>query len=158
MVNVNVIGRLGSEPKLETLEKGTQLYSLSLATDDYRNSKNETIWCRVTVFNQNLFNKISKLKKGSLISVQGNARVSAYIDKKSNEPVGQFDILAYNIDYVNIGNRNNDESKQATSSSQETHTVQSQDPPVFSPEMMEKAMANSLSNSGSNDNSDDLPF
>ena len=34
MVNVNVIGRLGSEPKLETLEKGTQLYSLSLATDD----------------------------------------------------------------------------------------------------------------------------
>ena len=93
-----------------------------------------------------------------MISVQGNARVSAYIDKKSNEPVGQFDILAYNIDYVNIGNRNNDESKQATSSSQETHTVQSQDPPVFSPEMMEKAMANSLSNSGSDDNSDDLPF
>lgn len=158
MVNVNVIGRLGNEPKLETLEKGTQLYSLSLATDDYRNSKTETIWCRVTVFNQNLFNKISKLKKGSLISVQGNARVSAYIDKKTNEPVGQFDILAYNIDYVNIGSRNNEEAKQATSSPQEAQTVSAQEQQVFSQEMMEKAMANSLSNSNSDDNSDDLPF
>ena len=83
---INLIGRLGDDPKTTTLPSGTMATEFSLATKNiYRdrdgNRQEQTDWHRVKAYGKlaELFDQY--LTKGQRVSIVGSMRYSKWIDK-----------------------------------------------------------------------------
>lgn len=90
MVNqVILVGRLGGDPEVKTLQSGKSVANVSLATTeswkdkDTGQKKEVTDWHRVVVYGAmaDVFGKW--LRKGSLIYVQGRLKTRSWDDKGS---------------------------------------------------------------------------
>ena len=90
MINkITLIGRLGKDAELKTLENGVQYSQLLLATDQsYKDGKGdwqkETTWHNITVW-RDLATRYSALKKGDLVYVEGSVDIRSYIDSSGNK-------------------------------------------------------------------------
>ena len=84
---VNLIGNLGQDPELKTLENGKKVAHFTLATNDgYKNADGqrveETTWHNIVAWN-GLAEIASKfLKKGKEVAVDGRIVYRTYEDKK----------------------------------------------------------------------------
>ena len=86
---VQLIGRLGKDVEVRTLESGKLLAKVSMATSDiYRdndgNKVENTQWHNLTFWGNNAKNAGILLKKGSEIAVEGRLNYSNYEDKEGN--------------------------------------------------------------------------
>jgi len=107
---VMLIGNLGRDPEIRSLNNGGKVANLSVATSDSWRDKNSgerqerTEWHRVVVFNDHLVNLIEKYgKKGMKVRVEGALQTRKWtdqsgVDKYSTEIVlqkyrGEFDFL-----------------------------------------------------------------
>jgi len=83
--SVQLIGRLGADPEIKTLENGLRMARLRLATSEsYKNSsgewKEETQWHTIVAW-ENMAEKAEKyLHKGSFVLVQGKLINRNYTD------------------------------------------------------------------------------
>lgn len=84
---VQLIGHLGQDPELKTIDSGKKVARFTLATDDgYKNSEgqkvNETTWHNIVAWNglADLTEKF--LKKGRKVAVEGRIVYRSYEDKK----------------------------------------------------------------------------
>ncbi len=91
MVNkVILIGNLGKDPDIRTLENGTKVGSFTLATNENYKDKNDT-WQTITEWHnivvwRGLAEKVEReLKKGSLVYVEGKLTHRRYQDKEGIE-------------------------------------------------------------------------
>jgi single-strand DNA-binding protein len=90
MINkITLIGRLGKDAELKTLENGVQYSQLSIATDNnYKDAKGdwqkETTWHPITVW-RDLATRYSALKKGDLVYVEGSVDIRSYIDSSGTK-------------------------------------------------------------------------
>jgi single-strand DNA-binding protein len=83
-----LIGSLGRDPEVRTMQNGNRVVSFSLATSEYWRDKatgerkDNTTWHNVVVFNENV-GKIAEsyLKKGSKAYVEGQIQTREYTDK-----------------------------------------------------------------------------
>ena len=88
---VFLIGNVGKEPEITTLQNGNKIARLSLATnEDYKNSNGEwvqnTQWHTINVFSKGLVKLIEeKVKKGAVLHLEGSIeyRVSEKDGKKA---------------------------------------------------------------------------
>jgi single-strand DNA-binding protein len=84
---VQLIGNLGHDPEIKTLENGKKVVRFTLATNEsYKNSEgqkvDETTWHNITAWN-GLADRASKyLKKGNEVAVEGRIVYRSYEDKK----------------------------------------------------------------------------
>ena len=84
---VMLVGNLGQDPEIKTLESGQKVVHFTLATkDDFKNSDGqkvkETTWHNITAWN-GLAEIASKyLKKGNEVFVEGRIVYRTYEDKK----------------------------------------------------------------------------
>ena len=97
---VILVGNLGKDPEIRTLNSGDRVCNLSLATSEqWRDKatgerKEKTEWHRVVIFNDNLV-KVAEnyLKKGSTIYIEGQLQTRKYeqngVEKYSTEIVLQ---------------------------------------------------------------------
>jgi single-strand DNA-binding protein len=89
---VILVGNLGRDPEIRTLNSGDKVANLNLATSETwrdRNSgerKERTEWHRVVIFNDNLV-KVAEnyLRKGSKIYVEGALQTRKYTDQAGAE-------------------------------------------------------------------------
>jgi single-strand DNA-binding protein len=89
---VILVGNLGRDPEIRTLNSGDKVANLNLATSETwrdRNSgerKERTEWHRVVIFNDNLV-KVAEnyLRKGSKIYVEGALQTRKYTDQAGVE-------------------------------------------------------------------------
>ena len=83
MNTIQIAGRLGADPAPRVTPKGIKVTTLSVATSIYQNGKDDTIWWRVTVWNDEFKNIIDHLKKGSAVVIVGEMRnkPETYVDK-----------------------------------------------------------------------------
>jgi single-strand DNA-binding protein len=89
---VILVGNLGRDPEIRTLNSGDRVANLNLATSETwrdRNSgerKERTEWHRVVIFNDNLV-KVAEnyLRKGSKIYVEGALQTRKYTDQSGAE-------------------------------------------------------------------------
>lgn len=102
MVNkVTLIGNLGRDPEVRTLENGIKVGSFSLATNESYKDKNDqwqnlTEWHNIVVW-RGLAEKAERdLKKGSLAYIEGKITHRKYQDKDGIER-SVTDIVASNI-------------------------------------------------------------
>ncbi len=84
--NVKLIGRLGQDPEIKTLDKGGKLASFSLATTDrYKDKegkmKDQTEWHNIVAWG-NLADRCEKyLKKGKEVLIDGKLTHRSWEDK-----------------------------------------------------------------------------
>ena len=97
---VILVGNLGKDPEIRTLNSGERVANLSLATSEtWRDKssgerKEKTEWHRVVIFNENIV-KVAEnyLKKGSTVYIEGALQTRKYeqngVEKYSTEIVLQ---------------------------------------------------------------------
>lgn len=100
MIKVFFEGRLGADAQLKTSQNGSQFYSMRVATDDFKNGVNETVWVGVGV-NAERAGKM-KFTKGSHVLVTGTLRASTY-QTKNGETGVSLGVMADSINYIKGG-------------------------------------------------------
>lgn len=84
---VQLIGNLGNDPEIVTLESGKKLAKFSMATNDtYKNNKGEKItetqWHNVIAWGKTADIIESYLTKGKEVAVEGKLNTRSYEDKE----------------------------------------------------------------------------
>jgi len=89
---VILVGNLGKDPEIRTLNSGEKVANLSLATSEqWRDKasgerKEKTEWHRVVIFNENIIKVAeSYLKKGSTVYVEGTLQTRKWTDNAGVE-------------------------------------------------------------------------
>lgn len=83
---VQLIGRLGADPEVKTLNSGTKVVRFSLATSDYfvdkeGNKVTDTQWHKIIAWNGNATFAEKYLQKGMEVVVSGKLVYGNYEDK-----------------------------------------------------------------------------
>ncbi len=101
MINkVTLIGNLGKDAEVQTLETGVAVARFSLATNENYKDKNgewqkQTEWHSITVWRE-LAERCKALKKGMLVFVDGKVTYRKYTDKDGVERT-VTDIVAHTV-------------------------------------------------------------
>ena len=89
---VMLIGNLGADPEIRSMNNGGKVCTLSIATSESWKDKNtgekreKTEWHRVVVFGEGLVRVCENyLKKGSKIFVEGSLQTRKWQDKSGND-------------------------------------------------------------------------
>ena len=89
---VTLVGNLGADPEVKSLQNGNKLANLRVATSESWKDKQtgerkeKTEWHRVTIFNENIAGIAEKyLKKGSKVFLQGKLQTRKWQDKEGND-------------------------------------------------------------------------
>ena len=85
---VILVGNLGRDPEVRTLNNGGKVVQLNLATSETWRDKQSgdrqerTEWHKVVIFNENLADVAERfLRKGSKVYVEGQLQTRKYTDK-----------------------------------------------------------------------------
>jgi single-strand DNA-binding protein len=89
---VILVGNLGRDPEIRSMNSGDRVCNLSLATSESWNDKNSgerqerTEWHRVVIFDEKLVEVASKyLSKGSKIYIEGRLQTRKWKDKSGQD-------------------------------------------------------------------------
>jgi single-strand DNA-binding protein len=89
---VTIIGNLGKDPEIRTMQSGDKVANFSVATSERWKDKTtgerkeKTEWHRVVVFNQGLVKVIEGyVKKGSKVYLEGQLETRSWDDSKTGE-------------------------------------------------------------------------
>lgn len=100
MINVNFVGRLGTDAEVREYN-GKQFLHIRVAVDEYNFSTKEksTQWLGVSSNSQSLVNLAPHLKKGTSILVNGSGKLRTYLDK-NQITVPTMEVFADRIEFV----------------------------------------------------------
>lgn len=87
---VQIIGRLGRDPKLRYSQSGSPVCTLSVATDEGYTDRDgkkvdRTEWHRVVLYSKAAENCNQFLKKGSLVYVEGSLQTRKWQDQQGQD-------------------------------------------------------------------------
>ena len=89
---VILVGNLGKDPEIRTLQSGTKVANLSIATSENWNDrqtgerKERTEWHRVVIFNDRLADVAERfLRKGRKVYLEGALETRKYTDQSGQE-------------------------------------------------------------------------
>ena len=105
---VILIGRLGNDPQIATLNSGDKVVNMSIATSERwkdRNSgeaRERTEWHRVVIFNENLARVAEQyLRKGSMVYIEGQLQTRKWTDQSGVEKYSTEVVLLIMSAYSN---------------------------------------------------------
>ncbi|MDD2420412.1 MAG: single-stranded DNA-binding protein [Bacteroidia bacterium] len=98
---VELRGNVGLDPRISSLEEGSVVMRLSLATNEsYKNRKGElveeTVWHNIVAWAGKNMPDFDKIKKGMFLSIVGRLKPVQYVTKTGVERQ-TYEILAFNI-------------------------------------------------------------
>lgn len=111
---VILIGNLGKDPEIRTLNSGDRVANLRIATSEqWRDKatgerKEKTEWHQVVIFNENIV-KVAEnyLKKGSTVYIEGSLQTRKYTDAQGVEKYSTEIVLQrFNGQLTMLGGRN----------------------------------------------------
>jgi len=111
---VILLGNLGRDPEIRTMQSGKKMASFSVATSkrwkdrNTQEQKENTSWHNIVVFNEGLVEVIEKyVKKGSKIYLEGELSTRKYQDKDGNDRYTTEVVLqGYNSTLTMLDTRN----------------------------------------------------
>lgn len=106
---VQLIGRLGQDPEIRTLENGKKVAHFNLATNEsYRNGEGnrieETTWHSIVAWNGLADLSTKFLSKGKEVCIEGRINYRAYTDKNGNQR-NVTEIVATDLVMLGSGSR-----------------------------------------------------
>ena len=111
---VILLGNLGRDPEIRSMQSGKKMASFSIATSkrwkdrNTQEQKENTSWHNIVVFNEGLVDVIEKyIKKGSKIYVEGELSTRKYQDNDGNDKYTTEVVLqGYNSTLTMLDSRN----------------------------------------------------
>jgi single-strand DNA-binding protein len=88
--SVRLVGNLGSDPEVKSLENDRKLAKIAIATNEtYKNDKGEKItdtqWHNLVLWGTTAKFAENYLKKGDEIAIEGKLSSRSYVDKDGNK-------------------------------------------------------------------------
>lgn len=134
---VMLIGNLGKDPELHTLQSGTSLCRFSLATsrkyrDRDNNQQTETEWHNVVCWGKNAEVAHKYLYKGSPVYVEGRLGTRTYDDRDGNQRKAT-EITCETVQFLGDGrstgseDRDNRRERPPSKSKEQPHTNRNED-------------------------------
>ena len=120
---VILLGNLGRDPEIRSMQSGKKMASFSIATSkrwkdrNTQEQKENTSWHNIVVFNEGLVDVIEKyIKKGSKIYVEGELSTRKYQDKDGNDRYTTEVVLqGYNSTLTMLGSNSSISTQQESS-------------------------------------------
>lgn len=110
---VTLLGRVGKDPEIRSMQSGDEVASFSIATseswkDKLGEKKERTEWTQVVVFNQPLIKVIRNyVSKGSQVYIEGSLETRKWDDKDGNTRyVTEVVMRPFNSSLVLLGSKN----------------------------------------------------
>jgi len=150
---VILLGNLGRDPDIRTMQSGSKMASFSIATSkrwkdkSTQETKEKTSWHNIVIFGEGLVDIVEKyVKKGSKIYVEGELQTRKWQDQDGNDKYTTEVVLqGYNSNLTLLDSRNNAQQQQVENQSDMGNDQQIEN--------------NSSSQSSDSDDSDeDIPF
>ena len=149
---VILLGNLGRDPEIRSMQSGSKMASFSIATSKRWKDKNtqeqkeKTSWHNIVVFGDGLVDIVERyVKKGSKIYVEGELQTRKWQDHDGNDSYSTEVVLqGYNCNLTLLDSRN-----QSNSVENQSQTTQ------------QDSISDNISESNSSDSSDleeDIPF
>ena len=112
---VILLGNLGRDPEIRSMQSGSKMASFSIATSKRWKDKNtqeqkeKTSWHNIVVFGDGLVNIVEQyVKKGSKIYVEGELQTRKWQDQDGNDRYTTEVVLqGYNCNLTLLDTRNN---------------------------------------------------
>jgi single-strand DNA-binding protein len=137
---VMLIGNLGNDPDIRTMQNGGRVANLSIATSENWKDKNtgerreKTEWHRVVIFNEGLVGVCENyLKKGSKVFIEGALETRKWTDQQGQDKYSTEIVLkAYNGTLTMLDGRNDNQSgyQQSSQSPHQNAPAQRTNQPV----------------------------
>lgn len=118
---VILIGNLGKDPEIRTLNSGDRVANLNIATSESwkdkatGEKKEKTEWHKLVIFNENIV-KVAEnyLKKGSTVYVEGSLTTRKYTDAQGVEKYSTEIVLQrFNGQLTMLGGKSDGDSRGA---------------------------------------------
>jgi len=147
---VIILGNLGRDPEIRSMQSGSKMASFSIATSkrwkdkSTQEQKEKTTWHNIVVFGDGLVDIVEKyVKKGSKLYVEGELQTRKWQDKDQNDRYTTEVVLqGYNCNLTLLDSRNNSNNVDQQSSSNDQIVDNS----------------SSVESVDSQDSEDDIPF
>ena len=151
---VILLGNLGRDPEIRSMQSGSKMASFSIATSKRWKDKNtqeqrdKTSWHNIVVFGDGLVDIVEKyVKKGSKIFVEGELQTRKWQDSDGNDRYTTEVVLqGYNSNLTLLDSRNSNNNNEIPSD---------QSPQISD---THDSKENHSSNTDSSTNEDDIPF
>ena len=140
---VILLGNLGRDPDIRSMQSGSKMASFSIATSkrwkdkSTQEQKEKTSWHNIVVFGDGLVDIVEKyVKKGSKLYIEGELQTRKWQDKDQNDRYTTEIVLqGYNCNLTLLDSRHNTNNieqqptsdNQISDNSQQTDTSDSQD-------------------------------
>jgi len=138
---VILLGNLGQNPDIRTMQNGKKVCSFSIATSDSWKDKDtgekkeKTEWHRVVVFNEGLVNVVQQyLKKGAQVYIEGQLSTRKWKDEQSGQDKYSTEIIiqGYNSSLTMLGGggrgiQNDNSSETISKNSDEASKIEQND-------------------------------
>ena len=157
---VILVGNLGRDPDVRTMQNGKKVCTLSLATTDSwkdketGEKKDKTEWHRIVVFNDGLVGVLENyLKKGAKIYVEGSLQTRKWTDDSGTEKYTTEVVVqgfGGRIDFLDGKNSNNDFQDEPPEQPEKTETSEKKVDPKIDSEIGK--------NDSKEDLDDEIPF
>ena len=112
MIIAIAVGRIARDAELRTTKSETSVCSFTVACDAGYGDKKRTEWVKVALFGKRADGLHPYLKKGTAITVQGEAKSNGWT--KDDEARAEIEIFAEKITLQGGGKSSNDESQPAS--------------------------------------------
>lgn len=119
---VILLGRLGQEPEIKTMQNGGKLAKLSVATSEKWKDKNtgevkeNTDWHKVVVYHENIVNYIENyVHKGDLVYLEGQSKTRVWEDRyEEKRYITEIVLKGYSCVFKGLGNNTKNEGQHVS--------------------------------------------
>ncbi len=103
MNHTMVAGHLGADPEVRFTKDGKKVTTLRVACNSRRSGQEETIWWRLTVWDNNFEKMMNYLKKGSAIIAFGEMQKPQVYNDRNGNPQVSLDLTVQQLSFPPFG-------------------------------------------------------
>jgi single-strand DNA-binding protein len=100
---ITIAGHLGADPEVRFTSTGKKVTTLRVATRTRKGSQDDTIWWKVTVWDDQFDKMIPHFKKGSAIIVYGEVLKPEIFQDREGKPQISLEIRAIDLQFSPFG-------------------------------------------------------
>lgn len=100
---VHIAGHLGADPEARFTSSGKKVTTLRVATRVRRGQNDDTIWWRVTIWDERYEKMIPHLKKGSAVMVTGELHKPEIFNDREGKPQVSMELTAVHVQFSPFG-------------------------------------------------------
>ncbi|MBI3508397.1 MAG: single-stranded DNA-binding protein [Chlamydiia bacterium] len=111
---IHIAGHLGADPEVRFTSSGKKVTTLRVASRTRVKGNDETIWWRVTIWDDRFDKMIPHLKKGSAVIVVGELHKPEIFNDREGKPQISLEITASHLQFSPFGGKPADKSHAPT--------------------------------------------